>query len=134
MASKSWLPEAGGNLFQQIKATCAEAEARGQTLYRLSIGQPMGAALLSARRAAASSIMSDEQRVHEYQDNGSLGCLDFAKRFVQSHLADTADLSSSSQLGCSGFASVLSVVIVLPSFLCRRGQYGHDRCNCSKCE
>jgi len=82
---KSWLPEGGTNLFQAIKAKCSEAEAKGQTIYRLSIGQPTGPALLSARSAASEAVMSDKESMHEYQDNGSPGVPDFAKRFVQAH-------------------------------------------------
>jgi aspartate/methionine/tyrosine aminotransferase len=82
---KSLLPAGGVNLFQRIKAKCREAEASGQKLYRLSIGQPAGPALLSARKAAAEAVMSDKESMHEYQDNGSPGIPDFAKRFVQAH-------------------------------------------------
>jgi LL-diaminopimelate aminotransferase len=82
---KSLLPEGGVNLFQGIKTKCREAEASGQKLYRLSIGQPAGPALLSARKAAAEAVMSDKESMHEYQDNGSPGIPDFARRFVQAH-------------------------------------------------
>jgi hypothetical protein len=47
------LPTGGVNLFQGIKAKRREAEAAGQKLHRLSIGQPAGPALLSARKAAS---------------------------------------------------------------------------------
>jgi aspartate/methionine/tyrosine aminotransferase len=83
---KSLLPAGGVNLFQGIKAKSHEAEASGKKLYRLSIGQPAGPALLSARKAAAEAVMSDKESMHEYQDNGSPGIPDFAKRFVQAHL------------------------------------------------
>lgn len=83
---KSRLPEGGENLFQRIKAQCAVAEAAGVKLYRLSIGQPSGPALFSAREAAAKAIMSGEERMHEYQDNGSPGVPGFAKDFVQAHI------------------------------------------------
>ena len=82
---KSLLPGGGINLFQGIKAKTREAEATGKTIYRLSIGQPAGPALLSARKAAAEAVMSDKESMHEYQDNGSPGIPDFAKRFVQAH-------------------------------------------------
>ncbi|MGP8079670.1 MAG: pyridoxal phosphate-dependent aminotransferase [Dehalococcoidales bacterium] len=82
---KSLLPAGGVNLFQGVKAKCREAEASGQKLYRLSIGQPAGPALLSARKAAAEAVMSDKESMHEYQDNGSPGIPDFAKRFIQAH-------------------------------------------------
>ena len=79
------MPAGGVNLFQGIKAKSREAEASGQKLYRLSIGQPAGPALLSARKAAAGAVMSDKESMHEYQDNGSPGIPDFARRFVQAH-------------------------------------------------
>jgi len=84
---KSLLPSGGVNLFQGIKAKCRAAEASGQKLYRLSIGQPAGPALLSARKAASEAVMSDLESMHEYQDNGSPGIPDFAKRFVQAHFS-----------------------------------------------
>lgn len=83
MPLQSWLEEGGTNLFQQIKAWSTEAEAKGAKLLRLSIGQPTGPALLSARKAAAEAVMSDAEPMHEYQDNGSPGVPDFARRFVQ---------------------------------------------------
>ncbi len=82
---KSLLPEGGVNLFQGIKAKTREAEASGRKIYKLSIGQPAGPALLSARKAAAEAVMSDKESMHEYQDNGSPGIPDFARRFVQAH-------------------------------------------------
>jgi LL-diaminopimelate aminotransferase len=84
---KSQLPTGGVNLFQGIKTKCRTAEASGQKLYRLSIGQPAGPALLSARKAASEAVMSDLESMHEYQDNGSPGIPDFAKRFVQAHFS-----------------------------------------------
>lgn len=95
MARKSRLPEGGVNLFQKIKAVCTEAEEGGQTLYRLSIGQPTGPALEVARRVAAQAILSDAESMHEYQDNGSPGIPFFAERFVGAHVnfnVDTADV------------------------------------------
>ncbi len=82
----SRLPQSGANLFQTIKAWSAEAEATGKKLIKLSIGQPAGPAFLMAREAAAQAVMSDEERVHEYQDNGSPGVDQFARRFVQCHV------------------------------------------------
>lgn len=82
----SWLPEGGENLFQTIKGWCAEAEAKGKKLIKLSIGQPTGPALKSARAEAARLILKDDQNMHEYQDNGCLPCPDFAQRFVRMHV------------------------------------------------
>ena len=83
---ESWLPKGGVNLFQAIKSKCVEAEKRGQKLWRLSIGQPSGSALKSARLAASQAVLSDQESMHEYQDNGSPGVPDFAQRFVTAHL------------------------------------------------
>lgn len=83
---KSKLPSGGENLFQRIKRQCNEAAAAGVKIYRLTIGQPTGPALLSAREEAARAVMSGEESMHEYQDNGSPGVPDFAKRFVVAHL------------------------------------------------
>lgn len=82
----SRLPAGGQNLFQQVKKKCVEAEANGKTIRRLTIGQPTGPALLSARKAAAKAIMSAEEAMHEYPDNGCPPMPDFAKRFVQAHM------------------------------------------------
>jgi LL-diaminopimelate aminotransferase len=88
---KSLLPEGGVNLFQGIKAKTREAEASGRKIYKLSIGQPAGPALLSARKAAAEAVMSDKESMHEYQDNGSPGIPDFARRFIQAHFDFSLD-------------------------------------------
>ena len=82
----SCLPKGKGNLFQRIKAQCVEAERQGVRLYRLSIGQPSGPALLSARIVASEAVMSEEENMHEYQDNGSPGVPDFALKFVTSQV------------------------------------------------
>ena len=83
---ESRLAAGGTNLFQAIKAKCAEAEAAGIKLIKLSIGQPAGPALLSAREAAARAVMSGDESTHEYQDNGTPGVPDFAPRFVQANI------------------------------------------------
>jgi aspartate/methionine/tyrosine aminotransferase len=83
---RSWLPKGSGNLFQEIKAKCKEAEEKGVKLWKLSIGQPTGPALLSARKAASVAILSEKESMHEYQDNGSPGVDDFARRFIQLHV------------------------------------------------
>lgn len=82
----SRLPAGGRNLFQEIKAKCAEVARSGKVIRKLTIGQPSGSALLSAKRAAAEAVMSNAEAMHEYQDNGSPGVPDFAKRFVQAHV------------------------------------------------
>ncbi len=84
---KSWLLPGGDNLFQVIKRVCQEAETSGQTLHRLSIGQPSGPALKSARDKCAEYTLSEDERWHEYQDNGCLMVPDFARRFAQAHVS-----------------------------------------------
>lgn len=85
MEKKSCLPEGGSNLFQTIKGWTTEAERRGIKIYRLSIGQPNGPALRAAREAAAMAVLSEEESLHEYQDNGSPGVPDFSQRFISPH-------------------------------------------------
>lgn len=82
----SRLPPGGNNLFQEVKRVSAEAAARGVDLIKLSIGQPSGPALESARIAAAVAVASSQESMHEYQDNGSPGVPDFAPKFVQAHV------------------------------------------------
>jgi len=88
---RSRLPAGGANVFQQIRAKRAEAEAAGQRLLDLSIGEPKGPALMSAREAARDAIMSDAEAMHAYQYNDSPAVPDFSRRFVRAHLK--ADLS-----------------------------------------
>jgi LL-diaminopimelate aminotransferase len=109
----SWLPEGGGNLFQEIKKVCAEAEAAGQKLIKLSIGQPQGPALLSARKATAEAVMSEEESMHEYQDNGCPGVLDFAPRFVQCHV-QTHLRPFGDQLGYLPIPGIKSMLGLIP--------------------
>ncbi len=106
----SRLSSGGTNLFQAIKAKCTEAEATGKTLYRLSIGQPKGPALLSARKAAAEAVMSEQESMHEYQDNGSPGVPNFAKRFVQAHLKRNLDGANVDFLPIPGIKPMLGLI------------------------
>lgn len=109
MAQYSWLPAGGTNLFQDIKAKRAEAEAAGIKILNLAIGQPQGPALLSARQAAAAAVLSDSESMHEYQDNGSPGVPGFAPEFVQFH---TGELSGSevAYLPIPGIKSMLGLI------------------------
>lgn len=83
---KSSLPAGGENIFQKIKRKTIEAEKRGIKIKKLSIGQPQGPALLSARQGAAEAVMRMEESMHEYQDNGSPGVPDFARQYIQAHV------------------------------------------------
>lgn len=88
----SRLPAGGANVFQQIRQRRREAEAQGIALLDLSIGEPKGPALASARRAASAAVMSDDEPMHAYQYNDSPAVPGFAKRFVRAHLdVDLAD-------------------------------------------
>jgi len=88
---QTMLSEDGENIFQKTKRKTAEAANRGVKIIKLSIGQPQGPALFGARQRAAEAILSAEERMHEYQDNGSPGVPDFAKQFVQAHVRRQLD-------------------------------------------
>jgi len=107
---ESYLPAGGINLFQAIKAKCRDAEATGQKLYRLSIGQPTGPAFLVARKAAAEAVMSESESMHEYQDNDSPGVPNFAKRFVQAHFEFSLDEKDIAFLPIPGIKPILGLV------------------------
>jgi len=109
MAKIKILPPGGINKFQKIKAACAEAESKGIKLFRLSIGQPKGAALFSARIAAAEAVMSEQESMHEYQDNGSPGVPDFARRFVAAHFPN-ANLNKMDFLPIPGIKPMLGLI------------------------
>ena len=55
---RSRLKAGGANVFQQIRAKRSEAIQRGQVLLDLSIGEPRGPALHSARKAASAAVLS----------------------------------------------------------------------------
>lgn len=82
---QSMLPPGGANLFQAIKAKTAAAEAAGIKVYKLTIGQPSGPALETARIAASEAVLSGEESMHEYQDNGCPGVPGFVEKFVNLH-------------------------------------------------
>ena len=69
-----------------IRQKRSEAEAAGKRLLDLSIGEPKGPALLSAREAARDAVMSDNEAMHAYQYNDSPAIPGFAKRFVSAHV------------------------------------------------
>ncbi len=60
----SRLPAGGENVLQTIRGKRGAAEAAGVKLLDLSIGEPKGAAFLSAREAAASAVMSEDEAAH----------------------------------------------------------------------
>lgn len=83
---ESWINPGEKNIFQKIKLTCANRESQGLPVWRLSIGQPVGPALISARLACSAAVMSESEEMHSYQDNVSPGVPHFAEDFVQLHL------------------------------------------------
>ncbi len=106
----SRLPQGGENVLQTIRVKRAEAEARGIKLLDLSIGEPKGPALLSARQAAATAVMSEEESMHGYQYNGSLGVPNFAQRFVQAHVHRTLSDEEVDYLPIPGIKPILALV------------------------
>ena len=85
---QSRLPGGGANIFQTIRSKRAAAQAAGVALLDLSIGEPKGPALLSARRAAQAAVMSEAEAMHAYQYNASPGVPGFAERFVKAHVPE----------------------------------------------
>lgn len=109
---KPKLPK-GTNLFQEIKRTSAKAEGEGKKIIRLSIGQPSGPAFFSARKAASEAVLSSDESMHEYQDNGSPGILNFAPRFVKAHVVRRSlENANVSYLPTPGNKSMLGMVIL----------------------
>jgi len=84
---QSRLPPGKANIFQKIRAKRSEVLAAGTELLDLSIGEPKGPALLSARQAASDAVMSDKEVMHAYQYNLDQAVRGFSKRFVRAHLA-----------------------------------------------
>ena len=106
----SRLPQGGENVLQTIRAKRASAEAAGVTLLDLSIGEPKGAALLSARKAAANAVMSEEETMHAYQYNASPGVPGFSERFIQVHVDRNFSGSEVDYLPIPGVKPVLGLV------------------------
>lgn len=105
---RSRLPTGGANIFMQIRQRRAEAQAQGMRLLDLSIGEPRGAALPSARRAASEAVLSDAEPMHAYQYNDSPAVPDFARRFVRAHL--DRDLENADYLPTPGIKPMLGLL------------------------
>ena len=84
---QSRLPPGKANIFQNIRTKRIEAQAAGTELLDLSIGEPKGPALQSAREAARDAVMSEDEAMHAYQYNLDLAVPGFSERFVAAHLA-----------------------------------------------
>ncbi len=106
----SRLPPGSGNVLQTVREKRAEAEAAGIALLDLSIGEPKGPALLSARKAAAQAVMSDSEAMHAYQYNASPGVPDFAPRFVKAHTTRQLDSLEIDYVPIPGIKSLLGLV------------------------
>jgi len=107
---RSRLPAGGANIFQKIRGKRAEAEAAGQKLLDLSIGEPKGPALSSARQAAAAAVLSDDESMHAYQYNDSAAVPDFSRRFVRAHLKKAIADEDLDYLPISGIKPILGLL------------------------
>ncbi len=107
---RSRLPAGGAKVFQTIRARRAEAEGKGMRLLDLSIGEPRGPALMSARRAAAEAVMSDEEAMHAYQYNATPAVPDFARRFVAAHLPGEPPAGEVAYLPIPGIKPILGLL------------------------
>lgn len=107
---QSRLGQGSENVFQTIRAKRAEAQAKGLTLLDLSIGEPRGPALLSARQAAAAAVMSEEEAMHAYQYNASPGVPHFAPRFIQAHVQHPLPPEAVDYLPIPGIKPMLGLV------------------------
>jgi LL-diaminopimelate aminotransferase len=107
---ESRLGQGGENVLQTIRAKRAEAQTRGLPLIDLSIGEPKGPALLSARQAAAAAVMSDEEAMHAYQYNASPGVPDFAPRFIKAHVRRAFPHDAVDYLPIPGIKPILGLV------------------------
>ncbi len=107
---QSRLPAGGANIFQKIRGKRAEAEARGQKLFDLSIGEPKGPALLSARQAAGTAVLSDAESMHAYQYNDSPAVPDFSRRFIRAHLAAELAVDGLDYLPIPGIKPILGLL------------------------
>jgi aspartate/methionine/tyrosine aminotransferase len=79
-------------------------------LIDLSIGEPKGPALLSARQAAAAAVMSDDEAMHAYQYNASPGVPDFAPRFIKAHVRRAFPSADTDYLPIPGIKPILGLV------------------------
>lgn len=107
---KSRLPAGSANVLQRIRQKRTEAEAEGRKLLDISIGEPKGPALLSARRAAGEAVMSDAEVMHAYQYNASPAVPEFSERFVQAHLRQSLADQDVDYVPISGIKPVLGLL------------------------
>src|SRR3989344_1913932 len=103
-------PIGGTNIFQQIKQLKRKREDEGLPVIDLSIGQPQGSALKSARDACAHAVQSEETRMHKYHDNGCPAQPDFAPLFVRAHVKRSLLNIDVAYLPIPGIKSMLGLV------------------------
>jgi aspartate/methionine/tyrosine aminotransferase len=97
-------------VFQIVRAKRTEAQAKGVKLIDLSIGEPRGPALLSARQAAAAAVMSEDEAMHAYQYNASPGVPRFTERFIQAHVHRAFTPDAVDYLPIPGIKPILGLV------------------------
>ena len=68
---------------------------------------------MSAWRAAANAVMSDEEAMHAYQYNASPGVPGFSQRFIQVHVDRTLPDSEVDYLPIPGVKLMLGLVPLL---------------------
>ena len=107
---RSRLPTGGANIFQKIRSKRSEASHLGRTLLDLSIGEPRGPAMLSAREAARDAIMSENEAMHAYQYNDSPAVPDFSSRFIRAHIKQNLPESEVDYLPIPGIKPVLGLL------------------------
>jgi LL-diaminopimelate aminotransferase len=109
----SRLVSGGGNLFQLIKQWKQQAIDSGIEVTNLGIGQPGGPAPLVARMACAEAVMSEEERMHEYQDNGCVACPEFMVNFFRFNCPQfiEGDLEDIAFLPLAGIKPALIAVV-----------------------
>jgi aspartate/methionine/tyrosine aminotransferase len=79
-------------------------------LIDLSIGEPKGPALLSARQAAAAAVLSDDEAMHAHQYNASPGVPDFAPRFITAQIHRPFPHDAVEYLPIPGIKPILGLV------------------------
>ena len=107
---QSRLTAGGANVLMAIRQKRAEAEASGKLLLDLSIGEPKGPALLSAREAARDAVMSDDEVMHAYQYNDSPAVPNFAERFVAAHVKQALPDDAIAYVPLTGVKPVLGLL------------------------
>ena len=109
---RSRLRAGGANVFQQIRAKRSEAIQRGQVLLDLSIGEPRGPALDSARKAASAAVLSTDESMHAYQYNDSPAIPKFSQKFVEAHLTKGVALNDVAYLPIPAIKPIIIARII----------------------